>query len=118
MDRIRVYNVSGLKDRRRDLRSKSTGAEKILWEQLRKNKLGQRFKRQYSVRGYVLDFYCPRRKLAIELLGSVHLTANSKKYDKYRMNYLKNFGIKMIEFWNAEVMTNIDEVLKEIKSYL
>ncbi len=113
-NRIRIYNVAGLKDRRRDLRQRSTETERILWERIRNNKLGQRFKRQYSVRGYVMDFYCPRKKLAIELLGSVHLTADSKKYDKYRKEYLENFEIKIIEIWNDEIKYNLGKVIDRI----
>ena len=75
------YNKKALKERRRELRQNSTPAEKILWKLLRDSKLGAKFRRQYSVGGYVLDFYCPKLKIAIELLGSVHLSKSAKLYD-------------------------------------
>ena len=75
----RVYHLTELKDRRRDLRKKSTEAEKLLWGRLRNSKLGVKFRRQFSVMGYVVDFYCPQHRLAIELLGSVHNTTAVKR---------------------------------------
>jgi Uncharacterized protein conserved in bacteria len=116
--RKRVYHLTELKDRRRDLRQKSTEAEDILWEELRNNKLGVKFRRQFSVMGYVVDFYCPKRRLAIELLGSVHKTERAKKYDKYRKQYIGAFRITILEFWNSEVEKELSQVLASIKSHL
>ena len=117
-DRIRVYNLTELKPRRRDLRQRSTKSEELLWKKLRNNKLGVKFRRQYSVRGYVVDFYCPKKRLVVELLGSVHKSSAAKKYDDYRREYLKAFWITILEFWNDEVERDIDGVIGKIKSYL
>ena len=117
-DRIRVYHLTELKPRRRDLRQRSTKPEGLLWERLRNNKLGVKFRRQYSVRGYVVDFYCPKKRLVIELLGSVHKGAVAKKYDDYRREYLKAFWINILEFWNDEVEKDIEGVMSKIRSYL
>ena len=62
-----------MKLRRKSLRNDSTDSEKILWEILRRNGLGVKFRRQYSVENYVVDFYCPKLRLAIELEGKIHL---------------------------------------------
>ena len=117
-DRIRVYHLTELKPRRRDLRQRSTKSEELLWERLRNNKLGMKFRRQYSVRGYVVDFYCPKKRLVVELLGSVHNSATAKKYDNYRRDYLKAFRITVLEFWNDEVEKDMEGVISKIKSYL
>ena len=100
------YNKKALTERRRELRQNSTPAEKLLWKLLRNSKLGYKFRRQYSVSGYVIDFYCPKLKIAIELLGSVHQTQSAKLYDKYRENYLSAGGIKIIKFWNSQITNN------------
>ncbi len=112
----RVYYRTELKDRRRDLRRRSTPAEKLLWEQLRNNKLGFKFRRQYSVQGYVVDFFCSEKRLAVELLGGIH--KKTKRYDDYRKKYLEAFWIKILEFRNEEVEANMRKVLSEIKHHL
>ena len=89
-----------------------------MWEKLRNNKLGMKFRRQYSVRGYVVDFYCPKKRLMIEILGSVHKNAAVKKYDDYRREYLKAFWVTILEFWNGEVERDIEGVIEKIKGYL
>jgi imidazole glycerol-phosphate synthase subunit HisF len=117
-DRKRVYYRTELKNRRRDLRKKSTDTEKILWEQLRNSKLGVKFRRQYSVTGYVIDFYCPEKRLGIELEGGVHKRKNQIIYDKYREEYIKAFGIKLIKFRNEEVEKDINKIFADIKNHL
>lgn len=102
--------------RRRELRRRLTKSENILWQQLRNNGLGLRFKRQYSVMNYVIDFYCPKAKLAIELDGSIHKT--SKRYDSYRTRYLYSLEIKEIRFHNWQVENDINSVLEEIRNHL
>lgn len=106
------FNKTLLKPRRRLLRHDSTPAEKLLWTELRNKKLGHRFIRQYSVDGYVLDFYCPKAKLGIEVEGGIH--ERTKTYDTYRERYLREFNIKILKFKNEKVVSNIGEVLKLI----
>ena len=110
--------MTELKSRRRNLRQKSTKAEELLWEKLRNNKLGVKFRRQFSVRGYVVDFYCPRHRLIIELLGSVHKRADARKYDDYRRKYLEAFWMTILEFWNGEVEKDAESVIDKIKTHL
>ncbi len=95
------------------LRKSQTKEESLLWANLRNSKLGFKIKRQYSVGPYVLDFYCPAKKLAIEIDGVQHL--QNKEYDKLRSDYLSVFGIRVIRFWNNEVNQDIDLVLSKIK---
>ena len=98
------------------LRRSQTPQEGILWSKLKNNQLGFKFRRQYSVGPYVLDFYCPKRKLAVEIDGSQHI--ENKEYDIERSDYLSTFGIKVIRFWNNEINTNREGVLLKIISEL
>ena len=66
--------------------------------------------------GYVVDFYCPKFKLAIEVVGGIH--KRTKKHDDYRKSYLDALGIRMLEFGNEEVVTDGGEVIGEISKYL
>ena len=90
-----IYNKTGIKERRRELRKNQTDVERLLWKQIRnKNFFGLKFFRQYSVGAYIVDFYCPKLKLAIELDGGQHAEEGNKEYDKIRTDYLKSMGIK------------------------
>ena len=101
--------------RRKELRKNCTEAEKTLWSHLKQSKLGGlKFTRQYSVGPYILDFYCPKLRLAIELDGSQHNEKDAILYDKNRESYLKSVNIKTIRFWNNEILKNIDMVLDKI----
>jgi very-short-patch-repair endonuclease len=111
-------NIKPLKDRRRLLRKDETKSESILWSYLRNKKLGFRFVRQFSVDNYVLDFYCPQKKLGIEIEGGIHQRRENRVYDKYRKRYLEAYRVKIIRFKNKEVISQIDEVLGRIKSEL
>lgn len=110
------YNKSKNLTKRILLRRSQTPQEVILWGKLRNNQLGFKIKRQYSVGPYVLDFYCPFKKLAIEIDGSQHI--ENKEYDVERSDYLSVFGIKVIRFWNNEVNVNINSVVEKIISEL
>jgi very-short-patch-repair endonuclease len=77
-----------------------------------------KFFRQYSVGVYIVDFYSPLLKLAIEIDGGQHAEKENKKYDEMRSAYLKGQGIEVMRFWNNEVMQNIEEVLYKIAERL
>lgn len=107
-----VYYKPEFRERRRELRRAQPSAEKFLWEHIRDKKLdGHRFRRQYSVGPYILDFYCPSLRLAIELDGDQHSTPEGTEYDKERTNYLNSLDIKVLRFWNGDVLKNITEVV-------
>jgi len=112
-----LYNDPLLKNRRRELRKQPTESEKILWKKLNKNQLlGYRFFRQYSAGPYILDFYCPKLRLAIELDGWHHKKEESKIYDAERNAYLQKLNIETIRFWNDDMRKNTEGVLRKIKN--
>jgi very-short-patch-repair endonuclease len=92
--------------------------EKMLWNKLRNKKLLCKFYRQYGIGPHILDFYCPSKKVGIELDGSYHKTADAKEYDKFRKIFLGALGIRLLRFWNRDVEDNLEEVIKEIQSNL
>jgi very-short-patch-repair endonuclease len=67
-----VYNILKLKDRRSDLRTNQTPQEVLLWSRIRREQLNFKFRRQHSIGGYIVDFYCPMKRLVIEIDGSHH----------------------------------------------
>ena len=112
-------NNPEFKQRRCDLRRNQTEAEKSLWQQLRNRKLnGLKFYRQFSVGPYILDLYCPALGLGIELDGGQHADDDAMKYDEYRSEYLLAYGIKVIRFWNNDVMNNMECVLNRIMEHV
>ena len=103
----------------KEQRQKPTPAEEKLWQKLRRNNLsGYKFRRQHPIAGYVIDFYCPRVKLGIEVDGRVHKTPEQKECDEHRSSELATCGVRIIRFWNSEIMNDMDSVLKKILSFL
>ncbi len=112
-----LFNKKSEKEKRRFLRKNSTLAEKIIWLGIRRRQVeGERFLRQFSVKYYVLDFYCPKLRLAIEIDGETHVTEKELEYDKHRQNYLESLGIVFLRFRNEEVFSNADKVIEKIKT--
>jgi very-short-patch-repair endonuclease len=110
-----LKNDPTLKQRRRDLRRNQTEAEKIFWSHLRNKQLyGFKFFRQYSIGPYILDFYCPTLKVAIELDGGQHNEFKKKEYDAIRSEYLKANQISVMRFWDNEVLLDMQSVLAGI----
>ena len=116
---LRIFNKTSEKAKRRKLRNNMPKAESVLWYYLRRKQLeGYKFRRQYSVGKYVIDFYCPRFKLAIEVDGASHFWPGAAEYDKRRQKYIESFGIKFLRFTNTDVYENIDGVLEKIYEFL
>ena len=97
----------------RALRRSMTPAEKVLWERLRSNRLGGfHFRRQQIIDGFIVDFYCHRAALAVEVDGSTH----DREYDQERDAILAGKGIMVLRFWNDEALKDTDWVLERISS--
>jgi len=113
----RKNNFEHLLNFRKKLRYSGTPAEASLWTQLQKRKLeGRKFRRQHSIGKYIIDFYCPEEKLAIELDGADHFWEEGIKRDKDKTDYLNKFGIRVLRFENKWVFEDLEYVLINIKS--
>ncbi len=99
----------------KEMRHNPTDAEALMWSKLRNRQLGGfKFRRQHPFEYYILDFYCEKLKLAIELDGGQHNTVEGKLKDQERMLYLSNQGIHVIRFWNHDVFTQTAAVFEKI----
>ncbi len=111
-----VFNKASIKGKRKQLRRSMPEAEVILWSQLKNRQIsGIKFRRQYSVGGYVVDFYCPKNKLAIEIDGDSHYMANAPERDEERQKWIEQFGIRFLRFTNDNVRKNLYGVLDAIE---
>jgi very-short-patch-repair endonuclease len=110
------YNYK-LQGRAREMRRAMTPAEKKLWYQFLRN-APVRFRRQRPAGWYILDFYCPEKKLVIEVDGAQHYTKEGLEYDQIRTDYLESCDLKVIRFTNREVMTNLAGVSQNILEVL
>ena len=110
------YNITARKEVRQHLRNHATPAEVELWKLLRKRQIRRlKFRRQFGVGPYVLDFYCPERRLAVELDGAAHDTPEAIHYDRERTAWLtEEFGIRVLRFRNEQVFETPDFVIEEI----
>lgn len=93
-----------------------TPAETVLWEYLKSNKLGIRFRRQHVIANFIPDFVALSCKLIIEVDGEIH--DFQKEYDDDRTFLLQERGFRVIRFKNEEVLNNIDKVIEQIKNCL
>lgn len=110
-----LCNNSATKENQRNLRKNQTDAERKLWSILRNRQIrGIKFFRQYSVGPYIIDFYSPTKRLAIEVDGGHHAENGKMRYDDERTNYLTQQGAHVLRFWNNEVLGNIDGVWEKI----
>ena len=99
-------------NRARHLRKNMTDAEHALWQKIRFNQLGVKFRRQTPIGNYFVDFYCHEYGLVVELDGSHHL--DQAEYDEQRILYLQSLGLRVIRFWNNDVLLHVDAVLERI----
>jgi very-short-patch-repair endonuclease len=104
-----------MKKRRQDLRNDSTRTERILWGHLQRSQLGCKFRRQISFDYFIADFYCPSAKLIVELDGDSHFEPGADAYDEERTDKISELGILVIRFTDADVLFDIERVLKEIR---
>jgi very-short-patch-repair endonuclease len=96
-----------------------TPAEKVLWKYLRGNQFGWfKFRRQFWIGPYILDFYCHERQLCIEVDGETHTSQESKEYDRVRTEYITSRWITVVRYTNVEVYENIDGVISAIHKVL
>jgi very-short-patch-repair endonuclease len=90
-----------------------TPAEKILWQQLRANKLGVHFRRQQVIAGFIVDFYCHKATLVIEVDGDIHDLQQEE--DARREKVLREMGLRIVRFGNEEVERDLSVVVGKIR---
>lgn len=101
------------------LRGTQTDAENLLWYLLRNRRFcGFKFRRQHPVGGYIIDFYCHEARLAIELDGGGHAVEDKVAYDSQRTKELEGTGIRILRFWNNDLLQDTEAVLEAIYAAL
>jgi len=116
---MKIFNRKSEKCKRKSLRNNMPIAETVLWLKLKnKQRKGFKFRRQYSVINYIVDFYCPELKLAVEVVGDSHYFDSKIESDKKRQEYIKSKGINVLRFTNNDVYKNLAEVLSTIEIYI
>ena len=100
--------------RAKELRQRQTPSEKYLWNNVRDNRLdGFHFRRQHVVDGFILDFYCHRIRLVVEIDGPIHQL--QQDYDSERENILRQHDLHLIRFTDEEVMQDLESVLHKLR---
>ncbi len=107
-----MLNPKHTKKYRQYLRNNMTKWEVRLWSDLKGKKMfGFKVRRQYGIKNYIIDFYCPKLKLAIEIDGDVHYFKNNRIRDQKKDEYLRTEGIKMIRLKNEDLNEDYDSII-------
>lgn len=112
----RVRERAGVRvQRARALRQSPTTAEQLLWRHLRNRQLaGAKFRRQHPLGPYILDFVCLEHGLVVEVDGGQHADPQAQAYDQQRSAWLQQQGLRVLRFWNHEVVQQTNEVLAHV----
>ena len=103
-------------ERSHELRREMTPAEKHLWHEVRAKKLGVRFRRQQIIAGFIVDFYCHKAALVVEVDGDIHDLQQEE--DARRERVLREMGLTIIRFRNEDVIKNLPAVVERIRSLI
>ena len=114
-----LFDIKGLNSFRSSLRNRSTSAEAAFWNILKsKNIDGRKFRRQYSIGSYIVDFCCPSEKLIIELDGDPHGEYHRIQKDEKRDKYLESLGFRVLRFENRFVFKDPQYLKNEIRKVI
>ena len=114
-DRLVLHYNKDLKEPSRRLRESMTDAESLLWTKIRLRQInGFQFSRQRPIGNYIVDFFCHKAKLVIEIDGSQHFSDGMIENDRVRDEFLRSLGLRVLRFTNVDVLTNIDGVVESI----
>ena len=117
--KMKIHYNPKLKQLARQLRKNSTVSEILLWQRLRNKKFkGYDFHRQKPISEYIVDFFCPKLNLIIEVDGITHDDNYKFKKDKQRQTNLEALGFHIIRFWDDDIKKNIDAVLQIIEGWV
>lgn len=111
-------NQARLTNRRKHLRKHATIAERILWKHVRSKQLGVKFRRQYSIGGYIVDFFCYELKLIVELDGGIHGTEENILKDRKRESWLRAQGYTILRYTNEQVINTTEHVCTDLKQHI
>lgn len=100
-------------ERAKELRREMTPAEKLLWQEVRAKKLGDRFRRQQIIQGFIVDIYCHKAGLVVEVDGDIHDLQQEE--DARREQVLRELGLRVVRFRNDEVVMNLSAVVGKIR---
>jgi len=101
----------------REFRKNSTKSEKIMWERLRRNSfLGLNFRRQHIIKGFIVDFYCHKLRLVIEIDGGIH--REQLKEDIERQKIIEDENINFFRIESKEIENNLNQVLNRLKIFI
>ncbi len=115
----KLYNKTSEKQKRQALRNNIPPAEKMVWAKLRSQQVEDcKFRRQYSIGAFVVDFYSPELKLAIEIDGDTHYQNGAPEYDCQRQAFLEEKGTKVVRFTNQKVYEDLDGVVEAIRQII
>jgi very-short-patch-repair endonuclease len=114
----RIHNLTDKKSLRQRLRHNATPSGKLLWRTLKNSGVVAKFRRQHGIGPYLLDFYCPEHKLAIEIQGGVHNDILRSAYDSERQSWLENHGIRVLRFEDRELLEVFESVVGVIRTAL
>jgi len=112
---MKIYYNPKLKKLARYLRNNSTLSEVILWNELKGNRIGYQFMRQKPIGQYIVDFYCAKLRLAIEVDGETHQFRKSRSRDIKKDKFLNKLGIKVCRIDDQDVKDNVDNVIRNLK---
>ena len=104
--------------RAKALRFRTTNAEARLWEYLKTKPLGFKFRRQHPIKLFIVDFFCYKRRLAIEVDGEMHNNPEGEINDEERQRIIETEGIKFLRFTNDEVINHRGMVIEQIETFL
>ena len=112
-----TFNLRSRKALRQALRNTPTSAEAYLWKLLRRSRIAAcKFRRQHGIGPYVVDFYAPEVRLAIELDGDVHDLPERQKADRRRQRYIEGHDIRVLRIRNDELFEHTTRVLDRIEA--
>ena len=112
------YNFQ-LKEYSKKLRHEMTDAEKMLWQKIRRRQLkGYQFFRQKPIGKYIVDFYCPKARLIIEIDGGQHYEEHNQAEDKKRDAELNLIGFKVVRYTNLDIIKNFNSAVEDILKIL
>jgi very-short-patch-repair endonuclease len=111
----KIFNKKEYRKKRQHLRKHMAKAEICLWSKLKGKQInGLKFRRQYGIDNYIVDFYCPEQRLAIEIDGGVHYYNSRIVSDVKREKDIEALGIKVLRYTNIDVLKNMKGVLQDI----